>query len=546
MPTLPRLAAGVEFGGYRIVRELGGGGMGQVYEAFDPELVRAIAIKVLRTDQSTDPGARARFLKEARALAAVAHPHVVVIHQVSECDGHPFLVMELVAGETLDAKLRAGPLPLLQALNTGREVAGGLAAAHRAGVVHRDVKPDNIVLAPNGSAKLIDFGLAYTSRFGKNEQASAGTPRYMSPEQVRGGAVTERSDLFSLGVVLYRMVTGRTPFDGASINDWRDHLLSDAPPPPPEEFNPDIPPPLSSLILRLLAKQPDERPESAWAVEWELAELLRAVVTPSGFRMVPPPPTVSTLPVSRRRRRWLWVAVAAVAVAVTATLTPKTFLAPDSVASIRPTAVSNHSPTPATPIRLFDGRTLTGWKALGGGMDQWSVEGGVLVAAPNGQPDQYLMSEAEFGDHIFEFEFRWPIHTGHSSVAVRAVAVNNLPCGFELNLNRSEQEATDAEDLRGLAHPLYAAGGIYQLQGPSQPVQNVPVGRWNRVKWTTTADRITVEWNGRRVFDEPLKKFAGREMDVPALTRKSGAIVLRTHGGCVMEYRDLIVTPLGR
>lgn len=567
------LVVGSMFGGYRILRAVGGGGMGQVYEAFDADLNRSVAVKVMRPDRAADPDSRERFLREARALAAVTNPHVVTIHHVGQHDNQPFLVMEMVAGETLDARLRGGPVPMLQLLNTAREIAAGLAAAHRAGVVHRDIKPDNVVLAAGEDrAKLIDFGLAHTARFGDDEHASVGTPLYMAPEQVRGTAVTPRTDLFSFGVVLYRMATGKTPFEGTTMTEWRDRLLSDVPPVPPDELNPAVPPPLSGLIHRLLARDPADRPETARAVEWELSSLLQSLVTKSGTLqlaartgptpapapLMTPLPTANTpavgteiLPPSRRAPWWVWVAVGGVPLVIALIVGVFLLTQPREGPTVNtPTtqAVTPPSTTPVVrpnPIHLFDGSSLKGWRGVGGQKDYWTVRDRVLIGQPRAAANQYLLSEAEFGDHELEFEFRWPDQGSHNSVYLWAVVDRGKPDGLEVNLNRGPDEATDKEDARWLNHPWYAAGGVHKLNGPIRSAQNVPAGKWNKVKVTAAHGRLKVEWNGRVTLDEALADHAAKANELPALNRRKGVIAIHTHNGRAIEFRDITVTPLG-
>jgi serine/threonine protein kinase len=548
----PPLAVGRTFGGYRVLRVVGGGGMGQVYEAFDAELNRSVALKVMRPERAADPDARERFVREARALAAVSNPHVVTIHHVSQHDGHPFLVMELVTGETLDTHLRNGPLPLLQLLHTAREIAGGLGAAHRAGVVHRDVKPDNVVLSVgDGRAKLVDFGLAHTSLPGDERTASVGTPFFMAPEQVRGAAVTPQTDLFTFGVLLYRMATGRGPFDGASVKEWKDRLLSVDPLTPVEHWNPTVPPPLAALIHKLLEKEPADRPESAWSVEWELSTLLQSVATQSGVYTTPPrtetQPAAVPPPSRRRWRVWAAVAggVAAVALGcgVASVLTqPGSTASPLISTQPMPTVPKpHHLPK---PVRLFDGQTLAGWHGVNGRTDHWAARDGVLVGTLQPDGDQFLISDAEFGEFVFSYEFRWPDQPFHVSVLVLAAEHQGEVNGIEVNMNRGPDEATDEEDRMGLINPLYAAGGVHLLSGPSQPVQNVPTGKWNKVKVTHTGGVLSVEWNGRETFEAALADHAAKAAEVPAVTRTRGAIALRTHGGPVIEYRNLCVREL--
>jgi hypothetical protein len=264
-PVVPRLE---RLGDYRILRELGRGGMGIVFKAEDEQLKRLVAIKVMRHALAADPEHRQRFLREAQAAAAVEHDHVVAIHQVGEENGVPFLVMPLLQGETLEERLqREGRLPPAEALRIGREVAEGLAAAHAHGLVHRDIKPANIWLeSGHDRVKLLDFGLARAGDDATHltlEGSVTGTPAYMAPEQVRGKS-EPRSDLFSLGCVLYRVCTGELPFQGADTLAVLAALAQEQPR-PPHSLHADVPRPLSDVVMKLLAKKPEDRPPSARA-----------------------------------------------------------------------------------------------------------------------------------------------------------------------------------------------------------------------------------------------------------------------------------------
>jgi len=257
---------------YEILDVLGRGGMGVVLRGVDVRLDRVVAIKVLAPHRAADATARTRVMREARAAAAVSHPHVVGIHGVDEFNGLPYLVMEYVAGPSLQQKIDGGALPLAQILRIGGQVASGLAAAHAQGLVHRDVKPANILLEGGVErVKVTDFGLARAADDARLTQAGAvyGTPQYMSPEQARGDPVDQRSDLFSLGSVMYAMGTGRPPFRGETGLAVLRRVCDDTPR-PIREVNPDIPEALAEIVHKLLAKNPDDRFQSASAV----AELL--------------------------------------------------------------------------------------------------------------------------------------------------------------------------------------------------------------------------------------------------------------------------------
>ncbi len=261
-------------GPYRLTGRLGAGGMGVVYRGEDEALNRAVAVKVLRPHFARQATARARFLREARAAAAVGGDHVVAIHQVGEADGVPFLAMELLAGESLAGRLARDPaVPVAEAVRIARGIAAGLAAAHAAGVLHRDIKPGNVWLeAGTGRVKLLDFGLAKPMTGADLTQAGelAGTPSYVAPEQAAGRPADHRADLFSLGCVLYELTTGRRPFPGETA--WAAlTALANTTPPRPRAVNPGVPPALDALVVRLLKKDPAGRPASAAAVAAELA-----------------------------------------------------------------------------------------------------------------------------------------------------------------------------------------------------------------------------------------------------------------------------------
>ena len=253
-------------GPYPVYEVLGAGGMGVVYRGFDPALERPVAIKVIRPALLAAPGVVERFLAEARAAAKVEHDGIVVVHAVEVHAGRPCLVMPLLKGESLEARLKAGALPPGEVLRVGRETAAALAAAHDAGLVHRDIKPGNLWLeAPTGRVRVLDFGLAVAA--GGGGSGFAGTPGYMAPEQVRGAGVDHRADLFSLGCVLYRMVAGVGPFDAETASGALIHTLTRSPAACPAA------PQLAALIERLLSRSPADRPESAAAVAAELAAL---------------------------------------------------------------------------------------------------------------------------------------------------------------------------------------------------------------------------------------------------------------------------------
>ena len=246
-------------GRYRLEQEIARGGMGVVWRGFDTVLERAVAVKELPA--TTDPGLRDRFRQEALALARLSHPHVVQVYDfVEEEDERLYMAMELVEGGDLETLMRDRPPSLARALEIGRQVATGLGFAHKRGIVHRDVKPLNILLTKEGLAKVTDFGLARLTEASMHtvEGAVMGSPRYMSPEQAAGKIADARSDVYAFGATLFHLVTGRPPFDGDTASVLAQHITQ--PPPPPSSINPQIRRELDVLMGRMLAKDPAARP----------------------------------------------------------------------------------------------------------------------------------------------------------------------------------------------------------------------------------------------------------------------------------------------
>lgn len=284
---------------YRVVAELGRGGMGVVFLAFDTRLQRMIALKVMLPSIACYREARERFLIEARAAAKIRHPNVVTIFHVGEEKHVPYMAMELLQGLTLSDYLEEqGELSISQAINIGRQVARGLRAVHAAGLVHRDIKPENIWLeTPKGHVKILDFGLAH-DELNENRLTQVGmimgTPLYMSPEQANGQPIDRRSDLFSLGVLLYRLCTSQQPFVGSTVMATLCSLATHAPT-PPRTLNARVPESLESLIMVLLAKNRESRILTAEEIDLALTAIRReqsqSTSNSSQFRMSPTPTT---------------------------------------------------------------------------------------------------------------------------------------------------------------------------------------------------------------------------------------------------------------
>lgn len=303
----PAMALPIHIGAYRIERPLGRGGMGEVFLAWDDRLERHVAIKRIRGDKPIDPRRRARFRREARATARLSHPAIVQIFDIVSTGDGECLVMEYVDGQGLDQVLAGRGLPLSSALKLAAEIAEALAQAHAKGLIHRDLKPQNVIVTPSEHVKLLDFGLArmlgpanptdVRAAAGEDGDsltesgALVGTISAMSPEQARGHAVDHRSDLFALGSLLYQMVTGQAPFSGKNLLDTL-YKVTSYEPPPVAGLRPELPVELSTLIGALLAKEPSARPQSARLVTAELEHIARLVnerpAQPSGSEQTAP------------------------------------------------------------------------------------------------------------------------------------------------------------------------------------------------------------------------------------------------------------------
>jgi tRNA A-37 threonylcarbamoyl transferase component Bud32/predicted hydrocarbon binding protein len=263
-------------GPYPVLGLIGSGAMGRVYLARDESLDRSVAIKVMRSSRARDPGARQRFLREGRAAAAISHPHVLTVHGVGEHEQRPYIVMQYLEGLPLSALLL--PLPVPVVLRIGREIASGLAAAHERGLVHRDIKPDNVFLeGPARSVRIIDFGLARgiedDSATVTVEGAVVGTPAYMPPERIDDDALDARSDLFGLGVMLYELLAGRLPYRGDSMVAMLAAIARGNPVPLAEVA--EVPAEVADLVMRLMAHRREDRPADARTVAAEMAALER-------------------------------------------------------------------------------------------------------------------------------------------------------------------------------------------------------------------------------------------------------------------------------
>src|SRR5215472_3179266 len=330
------VSAGTRLGPYEITAPIGSGGMGEVYRARDTRLDRTIAIKVLNSSLASSPELKQRFEREGRAVSKLNHPHICTLYDIGQQDGTDYLVMEFLEGESLAERLRRGALPSPEVLKIGIEIADALDKAHRIGIVHRDIKPGNIMLTPSGGAKLLDFGLAKPLNAMASAASSSGsapsftaaptltnpspvsplttegtilgTVQYMSPEQIEGKEADARSDIFSFGAVLYELATGKRAFQGKSQLKVASAILEDDPQ-PATAIQPNIAPALNHVIGTCLAKDPENRFQSAADVKLQLKWAAQ-----TGVEVMKA--SIPEVPVLRRLLPWTVSAVCAIAAAV--------------------------------------------------------------------------------------------------------------------------------------------------------------------------------------------------------------------------------------
>ena len=387
------LQPGDRIGAYEVVGPIGAGGMGVVYKAIDARLQRPVAIKDL-TDRNPENSQAQR--REALAAASLDHPSICKVYELLEHDGRPLIVMEFIEGESLAKRLRSGPLPLATTLQVGAEIAEGLANAHDQGLVHRDVKPGNVMLTRHGHVKLLDFGLAHPEGGSSPTDVTqlrddltnpyAGTPNYMSPEQATGRAVSVRTDLFSLGVVLFECLTGELPFNGTTAATYLTAVVTQQPK-SLAELAPSTPPALIRLVGQCLHKDVAARPKSAAVVARELREIAnREISQNAGYGVAP------------ASNRWRTVAV----LGLTAAIAVSAWVVWRATHAAPPPIVRQAQPLITSPginheSRLSpDGRWVS-WLADRGGQTQLLVqamEGGVArpVTVPTGTVISHIWS----------------------------------------------------------------------------------------------------------------------------------------------------------
>jgi serine/threonine protein kinase len=529
-------------GPYRILKVLGSGGMGVVYQAEDPGLKRKVALKAMLPGLAASESARKRFVREAQTAAAIEHDHIVHIYQVGEDRGVPYMAMQFLKGEALDDRLkRMGKMPVAEVVRIGREAALGLAAAHAAGLIHRDIKPANLWLegepgasATGGRVKILDFGLARAAQDdAKLTQSGAiiGTPAYMAPEQANALPVDGRTDLFSLGCVLYRLCTGVLPFQG---KDTLSTLMAVAmvEPHPPRAVNPAIPKKLSDLVMQLLAKEPENRPASAQQVAVLLAgiDTSEKQVEPATVPLPRPRKVAVSFdfaaagpgrekvapakgPRGSRSGRPAWLlplaiggpAVLLVAVVLVVILSGsrgRPSSPTDKEIAKKKPSFKEPPPKPVDVPGLFNGEDLAGWEGL---MAHWTYKDGALIGStlPTGLKfNTFLCSKKEFGDFELEFQVRLQGEKANSGVQIRSkIADRNV-------FSVAGPQADMGTGFWGSLYGEQSGGMIKKAADATQ--QSVKENDFNDYYIKCAGKHVTIKVNGVVTVDDDFPTIADR------------------------------------
>jgi len=490
------LTSGSKLGPFEIIAPVGAGGMGEVYRARDAALGRDVAVKVLPVAFSEDADRLRRFKQEAQAAAALNHPNILTIYHVGEHDGAPYIVSELLEGETLRQRLQAGPLPVRKVIDYSIQVVRGLAAAHNKGIVHRDLKPENIFLTKDGRAKILDFGLAKLTRPEEGESGSdsptltrgsepgfvLGTVGYMSPEQVRGQPAGPASDLFSFGAILYELLTGKRAFRGETAADTMSAILKDEPPELAEP-NRQIPPALERMVRHCLEKNPEERFQAARDVAFDLEALSSA----SG--------TAPAWPVSgpvRKRKALVIAAVSGLAIlaVVTAGLLVAARRGTARLPSFR--RLSFHQGTVQAARFAPDGQTLAYSAAWDGGSPE------IFTTRPQG-PESRSMGLANSTllavSPTGEIAVSLGVHTLQATISAGTLARVPLEGGAPREILSQVENADWAPDGATLLITRQA-GGNDRLEFPPGKLIYEKAGAIGHPRFSPNGDRIAF-------FDHP-------------------------------------------
>lgn len=468
---------GQRIGRYQIKEEIGAGGMGVVYRAYDENLERDLAIKVLAAGALHDEAARKRFRNEALALSRLNHPAIQIIHDFENLDGQDLLVSELVPGVSLDARLKTGSIPEREVLHLGLQLAQGLAAAHAAGVLHRDLKPSNLRVTPDGRLKILDFGLATLSRdevlglsttltMATAPTGVVGTLPYMSPEQLMGETVDQRSDIYSAGVVLFELAAGRLPFHELLVPKLTNAILHQASP-SPKALNPELSGEFERIVLKCLEKDPELRYQSAK----ELATDIRRLETGSTVAAAAPEP-------SRKRRRWIVPAVAAFTLmGATLFFLPRFIKSKDvTPPSLRWERLTNFDDSAEVPALSPDGKLVAfirgsgdfGGTASPGQIWLKSLPDGEPVRltntalrkqtigfSPDGSKLYFTQVEAGFAWNTYELQLLggqeaklfMPNATGLSWISNNRVLFSTIGTGIHMKLATTNASRTEQRDI---------------------------------------------------------------------------------------------------
>jgi len=485
------LQSGVRLGPYEIRGPLGTGGMGEVYRARDSRLDRDVAIKIVPPSIAGNPEAVARFERESRAVAALSHPNILAIYDVGQSNGHPYSVMELLEGETLAALIAHGPMPVRKAVDIAAQIARGLGAAHDKQIAHRDLKPENVFLTPTGGVKILDFGLARTTAE-QNELTQAspttalattpgtvlGTVGYMSPEQVRGEPTDHRTDVFSLGCVLYEMLTGQRAYRRGTAADTMAAILRDDPP-DPGALNVNVPPAVLRTLRRCLEKRPQERFESARDLAFALESSVDSSTASAG--------TGSPLV---RHRRWLGAVAAALVLGTVIGVAGARMIRSGSTAALDPAGAQFRRLT-FDKGTIRDGRFAPDGQSIiygaawnGQPLKIFMARADSPESAPLSLPDARLLSISKTGELAISLGHTYDGWVGEGTLA-RTSMLGSAPRVMVERVREADwnPRGSDLAIVRRMA-------GFDRLEYPVGKVLHQTSGYISHIRFSPTSDRI--------------------------------------------------------